>query len=143
MRLSICFVALFVLTCPVLYAAQPIVGEVVKVFTKDVANAAVNASVGDSVEFSVQGGTYPGGLIKNLKVEITGDALKKVGVWIVPVVSRDGQRGDGGIDMSAFIRAAKGGEATVSITPQGDISGHLAKKKTFTFTVKASREMML
>ena len=74
----------FALTCGTVFGADEQVGEVVKVFTKEYSKPTVEAKLGDLVVFSVQGGTYPGGMIQNLKVEVKGDSLTKVGVWVVP-----------------------------------------------------------
>lgn len=121
------------LTCGSVFAAD---GEVVKVFTQEFAKPAVEAKLGDLLVFSVQGGSYPGGMIQDLKVEVKGDSLTKVGVFLVPFVTPDGQRAVGGIDMSAFLKTAKVGEATVTITPQGELNEKLSKPMKFVVKVK-------
>ena len=126
------------LTCGTVFGAEEQVGEVVKVFTKEYSKPTVEAKLGDLVVFSVQGGTYPGGMIQNLKVEVKGDSLTKVGVWVVPVVTPNGERAVGGIDMSAFLKTAKVGESTVTITPMGELSKDLSK--VMKFTVKVTKQ---
>jgi hypothetical protein len=118
-----------------LACAEEQVGEVVKVFTNESPKRMVEAHLGDLLVFSVQGGSYPGGMIQNLKVELKGDALTKVGVWVVPVVTPEGERAVGGLDMSAFLKTAKLGKTTVTITPQGDLTEELSKTMTFTVNV--------
>jgi hypothetical protein len=135
MKIVNCFLLAVLLTCGITFGAEENVGEVVKVFTKENPKPTVEAKLGDLVVFSVQGGTYPGGMIKNLKVEIKGDSLTKVGVWVVPVVTPTGERAVGGIDMSAFLKTAKLGESIVTITPQGDLTKELAKPMKFTVKV--------
>lgn len=135
MKSIISFVSLVLLACGITIGAEENVGEVVKVFTKENPKTAIDAKLGDLVVFSVQGGTYPGGMIKNLKVEIKGDSLTKVGVWVVPVVTPTGERAVGGIDMSAFLKTAKLGESTVTITPLGDLTKDLSKPMKFTVKV--------
>ncbi len=135
MKSIISFVSLVLLTCGITIGAEENVGEVVKVFTKENPKTTIDAKLGDLVVFSVQGGTYPGGMIKNLQVEIKGDSLTKVGVWVVPVVTPTGERAVGGIDMSAFLKTAKVGESTVTITPLGDLTKDLSKPMKFTVKV--------
>lgn len=135
MKSIISFVSLVLLACGITIGAEENVGEVVKVFTKENPKTAIDAKLGDLVVFSVQGGTYPGGMIKNLKVEIKGDSLTKVGVWVVPVVTPTGERAVGGLDMSAFLKTAKLGESTVTITPLGDLTKDLSKPMKFTVKV--------
>ena len=133
---TLCSFALTVLlTFGSSFGAEDQIGEVVKVFTKENPKPTVEAKLGDLVVFSVQGGSYPGGMIKNLKVEVKGDSLTKVGVWIVPVVTPTGERAVGGIDMSAFLKTAKLGESIVTITPLGDLTKDLAKPMKFTVKV--------
>lgn len=115
--------------------AEERVGEVVKVFATESPKRIVDAHLGDLIVFSVQGGSYHGGMIQNLKVEVKGDTLTKVGVWVVPVVTPEGDRAVGGLDMSAFLKTAKLGKARVTITPQGELTAELSKPMTFTVNV--------
>ena len=134
MKMVISALLALALTSSSMFAAD---GEVVKVFTQEFSKPVVEAKLGDLLVFSVQGGTFPGGMVQDLKVEVKGDSLSKVGVWLVPVVTPDGQRAVGGIDMSAFLKTAKIGEATVTITPQGELNDKL--KKPMTFKVKVTK----
>ena len=111
MKMVISALLALALTSKSMFAAD---GEVVKVFTQEFSKPAVEAKLGDLLVFSVQGGSFPGGMVQDLKVEVKGDSLSKVGVWLVPVVTPDGQRAVGGIDMSAFLKTAKVGEANES-----------------------------
>lgn len=131
----ICLALLAALLTVSTHAADSRPGEVVKVFTRGSKKTTVDARVGDLVVFSVQGGTFPGGFIENLKVEVKGDALSKVGVWFVPNISPEGERAVGGIDCSAFLKAEKPGAATVTITPQGELSKEIGKVLKYTVTV--------
>ena len=121
-------IALF---CGSLFAGEGRVGEVVKVFTGKYNKPTVEAKVGDMLVFSVGGGTYPGGMVQNLKVEVKGDSLTQIGVFSVPQINEEGQRAVGGIDMSAFLKASKVGEVTITITPLGDLNDALSKPRKF------------
>lgn len=123
---------LVVATCVTSFAAD---GEVVKVFASRPPKEAVEARMGDLLIVSFQGGTYPGGMISGLKVEIKGDCLTKVGVYNVPQINEEGERAVGGIDMSAFLKTAKEGEAIVTITPLGDLGPEKSKSLKFIVTV--------
>lgn len=136
MKCCTTFGILIAMLCVSAFAAEERPGEVVKVFTRRAKSHVVAARPGDLVVFSVQGGTFPGGFIDNLKVEVKGDALTKVGVWFVPNISEDGERAVGGIDCSAFLKAAKAGQATVTITPIGEsLDKEIGKVLKFTVNV--------
>lgn len=121
-------------------AADP-VGEVVKVNVNEAGQSNIWARVGDLLIFSVKGGTYPGGMIENLEIAVAGESLENVGVWIVPVINRNGQRAVGGIDMPAFLKAARSGSSVIAITPVGaegaPLAEALAKTKKFSVMVQA------
>lgn len=120
-------------------AATP-VGKFVKVAADDQAMTNVEARVGDLLIFSVHGGSYPGGMIEHLQIAVAGESVENVGVWTVPSIDAEGRPTVGGLEMSAFLKAARRGQSVVVITPVGPkgavLDAALAKPKKFTVTVK-------
>ncbi len=79
----------------------------------------VTIVAGDFIEAQLFGGSYPGGMIDNVKVEIKGGGV--IGsVLSKEAVLRVDQKGAvGGIELVVLLKSSVAGKAEVSLTPTG------------------------
>lgn len=97
-------------------AADP--GQLHKVTLKD-PPASVSVTVGDLLELDYTYPVVPGQLPTDLKVEVAGHGLSKVGVFHVPNLTPDGKVIIGAGILSTFLKSDKVGEVKVKVTPVG------------------------
>ncbi|SFI86939.1 hypothetical protein [Planctomicrobium piriforme] len=124
----------FLLLAGIATAADP-VGELRKVECREGMWMTVPAKPGDLIQLSFFGGTYPGGMIDNLKVAGLNNSVKKVSVVFIPQISPDGQPLIGGLELAGFF-TYHGGSATLMITPTGE----QVEPKTYKIEIVPFRE---
>jgi hypothetical protein len=109
-------------------AADP--GQLHKVSLKD-PPAAVTVRVEDLLELDYMYPVVPGQMPSDLRVEVSGHGVGKVGVVRVPHLTPDGKPIIGAGILAAFLKADKPGEVKVKVTPTG-----VEKPTTAEFRVK-------
>jgi hypothetical protein len=127
LTLSIGLVFMLVCLCESLPAGEDSPGRLVRLDTNHPPPGkpwTVLTRVGDLIQLSVRCRTFAKDNLRALKVEITGDAVRNVGVVEVPVLLSAGPLGPITVDntwkdLSCFLTAAKVGRASVAITPVG------------------------
>ncbi len=74
---------------------------------------------GDYIAVKAIGGTYPGGMINNVKVDIKGGIVSSI-VSKEAVLAVDQEGRVGGIQLVVLLKASAAGKAEVSLTPTGE-----------------------
>ncbi|WP_437192153.1 hypothetical protein [Planctomicrobium sp. SH527] len=78
----------------------------------------ISVTKGDYIAVKALGGSYPGGMINNVKVDIKGGIVASI-VTKEAVLAVDQEGRVGGIELLVLLKGSAAGKAEVSLTPTG------------------------